>query len=147
MSISIDKAEKWWKGTESGDLKEYLSELAAEVSRIDEFRLARCNCGSSGFRMEADRSEGVAQKTCVSCGVSSFICDSHKYWEDAKPKGLTCTCGAKEFNVGVGFSLRKEKQDIRWLYVGARCLHCGILGCFVDWKVNYSPSLQLLDQV
>jgi hypothetical protein len=35
---------------------------------------------------------------------------------------------------------------VHWLYVGCRCAKCGVLGCMVDWKVAYEPSLQLLDQ-
>ncbi|MGA7753515.1 MAG: hypothetical protein WCB05_11810 [Candidatus Sulfotelmatobacter sp.] len=49
-------------------------------------------------------------------------------------------------NVGVGFSLYDD-GEIRWVYFGERCSACGILGCFAGWKVAYSPSKQLLEQV
>jgi len=49
-------------------------------------------------------------------------------------------------NVGVGFSLYDD-GEVRWLYLGERCSKCGILGCFAGWKVGYSPSKGLLEQV
>jgi len=49
-------------------------------------------------------------------------------------------------HIGIGFSLYDD-GEIRWLYVGERCATCGILGCFAGWKIAYSPSKQLLEQV
>ena len=49
-------------------------------------------------------------------------------------------------DVGVGFSLYDD-GEVRWLCVGERCPKCGILGCFAGWKVGYSPSKGLLEQV
>jgi hypothetical protein len=37
--------------------------------------------------------------------------------------------------------------EVRWLYVGDRYSNCGILGCYAGWKVAYTPSKQLLEQV
>ena len=51
------------------------------------------------------------------------------------------------FNIGVGFALFTDSNDIRWSYVGLRCVGCGLLGCVADWKIDYSPSCQLLEQV
>jgi hypothetical protein len=40
-----------------------------------------------------------------------------------------------------------EDGEVHWLYVGERCVRCGTLGCFAGWKIAYSPSKQLLEQV
>jgi len=50
-------------------------------------------------------------------------------------------------NIGVLFSLYEADGDVRWLYVGVRCVTCGILSCHVDWKIAYGPSNQLIGMV
>jgi hypothetical protein len=144
--MSIDKSAKWWIGTDSNDIKEYLQAYAADGYKVSEFRLGKCSCGSDVFTLLADDDEGCARRTCVSCGQEEFICDSEEFWADASPEEWKCVeCGSDRANVGVGFSLY-EDGEIRWLYVGERCSNCGVLGCFAGWKVAYSPSKQLLDQ-
>ena len=39
-----------------------------------------------------------------------------------------------------------EDGDIRWLWVGLRCLAGGTMGVYEDWKINYGPSNFLLDR-
>ncbi len=91
--------------------------------------------------------EGGARRTCVACGGQEFIADSADYWLD-DPKAdyyCACRCGKEEFAAAVGFSLR-EDGDVRWIFVGLRCLECGLLGVYEDWKISYGPSAYLLDQ-
>jgi hypothetical protein len=146
--MSIDRSGQWWKGTESSDVREYLLAYAEDAYQVHEFRLAKCSCGSEIFNLAADDVSGVAKRTCVSCNSEHFICDSEEFWTDAEPEELACIeCGSKQANIGVGFSLYDHGHDVRWLYVGVRCVECGVLGCFAGWKVAYSPSLDLIEQV
>lgn len=120
---------------------------SAEGYGTQAFRQARCDCGSENFELLADDDEGCAKRLCASCGTEHFICDSEEYWAESAPEKWKCVeCGSTSANVGVGFSLYDD-GEIRWLYVGERCSACGILGCFAGWKVAYSPSKQLLEQV
>jgi len=145
--MTIDTSEKWWKGSAPQDLEEYLRALSSDSYPINEFRLARCTCGSERFLLEADSDESVARRTCAECGKAHFICDSGEFWEDAHPREYKCvTCKSKEANVGVGFALYDHKTAVHWVYVGCRCAKCGVLGCMVDWKIGYEPSLQLLNE-
>jgi hypothetical protein len=145
--MSIDRSGKWWIGVGSEDIKEYLEAYSADGYKSSKFRLAKCTCGGDTFYLFADDEEGCAKRTCTSCGASHFICDSEEYWATASPEQWKCVdCGSKEANIGIGFSLY-EDGEVRWLYVGERCFSCGILGCFAGWKVAYSPSKQLFDQV
>jgi hypothetical protein len=144
--MSIDKSGKWWVGTSVDDLKEYLEAFSADGYRVHEFRPAKCKCGGETFEVLADDDEGCAKRTCTSCAMGQFICDSEEYWSDATPEQWKCIeCGFTSANVGIGFSLY-EDGEVRWLYVGERCANCGILGCFAGWKIAYSPSKQLLEQ-
>jgi hypothetical protein len=148
--MTIDKTGNWWVGTEPEDTAEYLVAYRAEGYAIDETRICRCACGSVTFSLQADPDEGCAKRTCVACNATHFICDSAEYWSEASPQPWACaSCGNQKCNLGVGFSLYEEedqRRDVRWISVGNRCTKCGTLGNFVDWKVGYGPSDQLLGQ-
>jgi hypothetical protein len=149
--MAIDKSGQWWVGSESDDIREYLVAYRCEGYDVHEVRLCRCGCGSAEFRLEADRLEGCAQRTCTDCGTPHLVCDSAEYWEEAEPESWTCTqCGSPTCNLGVGFSLYEpeggDPPDVRWISVGCRCSACGTLGCVVDWKVGYGPSNALIGQ-
>jgi hypothetical protein len=144
--MSIDKSGKWWIGTSVDDLREYLEAYSADNYCIHEFRPAKCKCGGETFELLADDDEGCAKRTCTSCAIGKFICDSEEYWSDSTPEQWKCIeCGSTSANIGVGFSLY-EDGEVRWLYVGERCANCGILGCLAGWKIAYSPSKQLLER-
>jgi len=146
--VSIDTSGKWWIGSEPVDIQGFLKEYSSQGHEVNEFRLARCDCGSEVFYLDADDTEGAAKRQCVKCGKEHFICDSEEYWGETDPKWCMCVeCGGESVNVGVGFSLYEDTGDVRWLYVGVRCVTCGILGCFAGWKVAYGPSHHLLDRV
>jgi len=147
--MTIDTSGKWWVGSEPQDVRDFLEAYAEDGYSINDFRLAKCTCGSISFKLEADDNEGVARRTCATCGESHFICDSEKFWSDAQPELWECVeCGCEHANVGIGFSLYDEDPTgIRWLYVGERCSQCGVLGCFADWKIAMSDVLHLMDKV
>jgi hypothetical protein len=149
--VAIDRSSKWWRGSDAADVHEYLKLYKAEGYPLHETRLCKCVCGSIEFGLKADRNGGCAERTCAACEAKHLICDSAEYWEDAEPQNWQCTeCGWQICNLGVGFSLYDEEggaaRDVRWISVGERCANCGILGCYVDWKVGYGPSHHLLDQ-
>lgn len=48
----------------------------------------------------------------------------------------------KQFNVRIGFD-RRENGDVRWVYEGERCVNCGTLGSFLDWKIDYGPTAEM----
>ena len=149
--MAIDKSGEWWTGSQAAVIERFLIDLAAEEGTIPirRYRAVACDCGGDAFRLSGDDEEGCARRTCVACKSSRFICDSGDYWSEAEPEDLVCHgCGADVFNVGVGFSISKgPAPDVQWVTVGQRCIGCGVLGSFVDWKISYSPSIHLIDQV
>ena len=146
--MSIDTSGKWWIGSEPADIRGFLEVYAPEGYEVHDFRLAACPCGSDSFHLDADDNEGVAKRSCVKCSAEHFLCDSEEYWDEARPEHWKCVdCDSEETNVGVGFSLYEDDQEIRWLYVGCRCAKCGVLGCFAGWKIAYAPSRHLLEKV
>jgi hypothetical protein len=144
--MAIHTLDQWWYGTESEDIRAYLEALSKRSYAVHQFRLARCGCGSVEFAVEVDDPAGVARRTCKGCGRQHFICDSGEFWDEADPKVWKCNCGSTTANVGVGFSLYDD-GEIKWLFVGLRCVQCGMLGSVAGWKIGYSPSLHLMDRV
>lgn len=39
----------------------------------------------------------------------------------------------------IGF-IRRENGNVKWVYVGNRCIECGTLGSCLDWKIDYEPT-------
>lgn len=31
----------------------------------------------------------------------------------------------------------ETRDDVRWLYLGCRCVTCGLTACYGDWKNEY----------
>jgi hypothetical protein len=143
--MPIDRSGTWWKGTDFGDLAEYLRELTADGYPADRIVQSICACGHTAFRLLADQDEGCARRQCAACGEVAFICDSAEYWEEAEPEKVRCPRKHDVFDVGVGFSMRADEPDeVKRITVGTRCVNCGTLASPVDWKIDYSPSSQLL---
>ena len=146
--MTIYRSGEWWKGSCFDDLAEYIVALETEGYSIGRVLQARCSCGHTVFGLQADWRQGCALRTCASCGKATFICDSEEYWkeEETEPETVKCVCGGEKLEIGVGFSFRDE-NEIRWITVGHRCVTCGTLASYVNWKINYGPSIQLLDMV
>jgi len=106
--MSIDKSGKWWIGTSVDDLREYLEAYSADNYCIHEFRPAKCKCGGETFELLADDDEGCAKRTCTSCAIGKFICDSEEYWSDATPEQWKCIeCGSTSANIALVFPCMK----------------------------------------
>jgi hypothetical protein len=142
----IDMSGKWWKGGSAEDLNEYLRILSEDSYPVNEFRLALCPCGSDKFLLEVKDEEEAGKCICSACSKARFVCDSEESWKGRSRKFKCIECKGKEANIGIGFSLYDDLSAVRWVYVGCRCPVCGVLGCMIDWKIDYAPSLQFLEQ-
>lgn len=145
---AITKARDAWRGDSAEDLDEYLVAYSESIGRpIGQITRAKCDgCGSETFLLRVDVDEGCAQRTCSSCGRSAWMFDSADYAEDAELGDATCPCGGRVFNAAGGFAMRDD-GEISWVFVGLRCNIDGVLGCYTDWKIDYSPTSHLLTQV
>lgn len=142
--MSIDRSGTWWRGSDAGDIDEYLRECTADGYPAGKIRRSACaSCGATVFGLRGDPDEGSARRTCRGCGLKAFIADSEETWADSEPRTCRCPCGGRDFEVAVAFSLRDD-GDVRWVTVGSRCTACGILGSFADWGIDYGPSGHLL---
>jgi hypothetical protein len=148
MGGVIDKSGSHWKGDGFDDLADYVRQYTAANQYPAELVVQSvCStCGESAFNLSLDDEEGCAERRCVKCSQTAFIGDSEEFWSDAEPGAATCPCDLDVFDIAVGFSLRPD-GDVQWISVGCRCTACGILGVYVDWNIDYSPTVQLLSAV
>lgn len=131
------------------------ADLRAEITRYSEqnayvaqhFADAVCRCGAGTFRLLLDDEEGAAVRRCVSCSAEHSIGDSGEYLADAELAECACPCGGDQFEVTAGVSLYGRTEDVRWLYLGCRCVACGLVAVYGDWKCEYEGYRGLLERV
>jgi hypothetical protein len=145
--VAVNESKEWWTGDTAADLDTYLAAFTADAYTAERFVHATCaSCHGTTFALRADDAEGCAQRVCTGCGLATFMLDSETYAEDAELDDAQCPCGGQVFELAVGFALFDD-GEVRWVYVGARCVSDGVLGVYIEWKVDYSPSTALFAQV
>jgi hypothetical protein len=131
----IDKSKEYWHGDRAEDIIEYLNEYSE--NEIDKTVIVKCKqCGSDVFTFNIDADGGVIEATCTACKQKRLLLDSEDYWEESEPENAKCLCKKNQHNVAVGF-VHRETGDVKWVYIGNRCVSCGMLGSFGDWKISY----------
>jgi hypothetical protein len=140
--MAIDKTGEYWHGDSKEDIIEFLNEYTD--NEVEKIALVECSqCKSDVFTFKYDDDEGGIEVTCAKCKKKKLLLDSEEYWEDCEPEQAECSlCQNKKFNVAVGFIYRKEESEkvVKWVYIGNRCTKCGVLGSFLDWKIDYAPT-------
>ena len=91
--------------------------------------------------------KGQQSVSCVSCHAEHPIGDSDEYLEDAELGECACPCSAEVFEITVGVSLYDESDDVRWLYLGCRCVACEMVAVYGDWKNEFEGYQNLLARV
>jgi hypothetical protein len=135
------------RGTTFEDLADFLKRPEPDAYEVGAVRECICrSCGGRSFEVAVLEEGNAAKRNCLTCGEHEFIADSADYWDDNLDVAYcACPCGEEEFAAAVGFSLR-DTGDVRWIYLGLRCLACDVLGIYEDWKVSYGPSAFLLER-
>ena len=115
----------------------------------DHFAIAECKeCGCRVFTVVMNEEQGVAARTCTSCGAEHGIADSDNYFDDVdEVEELECTCDCNRFEVMAAVSLYADSEDVRWFYLGCECVECGLSGVYGDWKCEFIGYQTLLDNV
>ena len=126
------------------------------------------DCGGRAFHVALDDEAGCAERACTACGGTALLADSADYWPEAELVECECPCGGDVFAVAVGFGSGEgdgdvqgygrgagfgvgavragDRDDVRWVSIGLRCLRDGTVGVYTDWKIDYSPSGHLRGQ-
>jgi len=144
--VTVTKRGSTGTGTDAADLDEYLRAFAAggyAVADVVPAVCVACAPTTAGFAVALDDEVGAAARRCLACHVEVSMLDSKDHLEDADLGDAARPCGGQQFDVAVGFAFL-EDQEVRWVSVGLRRRTDGLLGVYVDWKLDYSPSRHLL---
>jgi hypothetical protein len=146
MSLRKRKGQAY--GDVQADIPLYLFEYSTELGYpTQQYADAVCACSNRTFALALDETEGAAVRTCTACKLTHPMADSDEYLDAAELDECACPCGAEAFELTVGVSLYEGTNDVRWLYVGARCAKCGLIGCYGDWKNEFIDFTALLSRV
>ncbi|MFO0570075.1 MAG: hypothetical protein U0263_30810 [Polyangiaceae bacterium] len=111
----------------------------------------KCKCGakvmsaaygSGTFFIAGDDRDGGALLICGDCDAEGFVADSQTYMRPRltrEGQWRECFCRKRDFQVVVGAAFYADSSDVRWWYVGGRCVHYGVQGVYVDWKDDGTP--------
>jgi len=132
----------------SKEIEAKLREYSADSYPVSHFARAVCKCGHDVFTLAMNEEEGVAVRWCCHCDDEHGIGDSDDYIDEVESiEECSCKCKGKEFQIVCGVSLYAKSKDVRWFYVGCRCVKCGLAGCYGDWKNEYIDYRKLLKRV
>lgn len=147
--MALRKRGKWWYGDAQSDIRDELVRYSTENSYVAvHFADAVCGCGGRVFGLMIDDNEGVAVRTCTTCDAGQHpIGDSAEYMEDAELQECACRCKAEAFEITTGVALYEGTEAVKWIYVGCRCVKCGLTGVFGDWKNEFEDYRTLLSKV
>ncbi|MGL6073535.1 MAG: hypothetical protein ACRC8S_05155 [Fimbriiglobus sp.] len=147
--MALQKRGKWRYGDSQTDISAEIARYSKEVGYLAEhFADALCHCGGRVFGLLLDDTQGVASRVCVACDAEAHpIGDSAEFMDEAEEEECACPCGEEAFEITVGVSLYADSEDVRWLYLGCRCLACKLTAVYGDWKNEFIGYRELLARV
>jgi len=134
-------------GDSQADIAGYLRAYSSQGYPAEHFADAACGCANRTFILSVDETQGAAVRKCTACELEHPIGDSGEYLDEAELEECGCPCGAVGLELTVGVALYTGSQDVRWIYIGARCPQCGLTGCYGDWKNEFLGYKELLSRV
>ncbi|MGR8932875.1 MAG: hypothetical protein ACU837_00625 [Gammaproteobacteria bacterium] len=145
--MALKKKGRYWYGTTTDD-------VCVEIIRYSKlngyeavaFSESACSCGSHNFKLESDEEEGAAKRICSSCGEVILMGDSEEYATDANFYDHVCVCDGEIFELVSGVALYQGSEDVRWYYIGCRCIECSLVGVFADWKCEAGNASAFLSK-
>jgi len=146
--MTLRKKGRFWYGTTAEDVQaEVLRYSTLNGCEAVKFALSACACSGKTFRLETDDDEGVARRTCTSCGTGHFMGDSESFAAEAALEAHECVCDGETFELLSGVALYEGSNDARWHYIGCRCSRCNLTGVFADWKCEAGDADEFLAKV
>ena len=146
--VALRTKGKFRYGDAQSDLRDELARYSrANAYPIEHFADAVCVCGNTTFALSLDDDEGAAVRVCARCEREHPIGDSADYFEDAELGECACPCGGEQFEISAGVALYAESDNVKWFYIGCRCVACELVACYGDWKNEYEDYRELLKRV
>jgi hypothetical protein len=140
--MTIRKRGKFWYGDSAADIRQVLANDYRKSYPPTVFADAVCECGGRVFSLEVVEDYGEVTWFCKTCTAMYLFHDQeiNGYYEgEADCEGEDCLCPCDQrrtsyFEITVGAALYEDSEDVRWLYIGCRCVACGLTACYADWN-------------
>lgn len=145
--MALRKTGKYHYGDDCPDIQDELRDYSDYRYPATHFANVSCSCGATIFHVQLDDEVGAAIRICQTCGREHAIADSAEYLAEATLEECECPCDGVLFEMSVGVALYVKSADVRWLYLGLRCVRCGLVACYGDWKNEYIGYEDLLQRV
>jgi hypothetical protein len=142
--MALRKKKQHWHGDDHADVVAFLRECSAAEYPAEHFANAICAaCKGDTFAIQLEEGSGVV-RTCSRCKVAHPVGDSAEYLGEGELDECQCPCGEETFQLTIGVALYAESADVKWLYVGLRCVACGLIGNYGDWKNEFEDYRRFL---
>ena len=146
--MTLRKRGKYRYGDIQIDIREEIARYSeSNAYKADHYADCLCECEGRAFRLLLDDETGAAVRRCVSCSAEHPIGDSDEYLAEAELGECACPCAGEEFEITVGVSLYEGSEDVKWFYLACRCLKCGLVAVYGDWKNEFEDYRGLLARV
>ena len=147
--MSNDNNPIFGHGYHPEDIIKFLDEYPE--NEISKTVIVKCRqCGSNIFTCLIDAFEGVIEVGCTACGTKRFLLDVDEWGDEDEPEYVECPLCEEnkmnQFNIAVGFVYRAS-GDVKWVYIGNRCISCGVIESCGDWRINYGPTDEMESNV
>lgn len=145
--MALSRKGEFWYGTSREDLEqEVRSYSQGNTYLAAKFASPRCECGSETFKLQSDEEVGAVRRECAACGVRHLMGDSDEYADQANFDNHICMCDSEIFELAPSVALYAGSNDVRWFYVGCRCISCNLVGVFVDYKCEAGDAYRFLEK-
>jgi hypothetical protein len=146
--MALVKRGQYFYGDGAADIAEELRRYSRTNGYVAaRFAEAVCTCAGRHFSLWVDDTQGAAVRVCASCNLRHAMADSSKYLHVARLEECECPCGGGAFEITAGAALYEDSEEVRWLYIGCRCVRCGLTACYADWKYDGDSAAELLRNV
>jgi hypothetical protein len=140
--MALRQRGEHWYGDTAADIREVLAHHYSHHYPATVFADAVCDCGGRVFSLQIDEEYGEAAWFCRDCDAQYLFHDRdiNGYYEgdpeaDTECCGCPCTDrGASYFEITVEACLYDDSEGVRWIYIGCRCVACGLTACYADWN-------------
>jgi hypothetical protein len=143
--MALVEKDGQYYGDAQADVRDCLRQYSADEQPAEHFADAVCSCGSRQFQLAIDEESRVAARLCTACENERVMADGDARIEQAELEICECLCGADVFEITLGIAVDTDRQNASWLYVGCRCVTCGLAGCYGDWQHETGDYQTVLD--
>ncbi len=145
--MALQERGEYWYGDSAADIRALMARHAEIGDPIEVVRDAVCECGGTVFSVLIDDEYQEVAWFCRACHTQYLfhtrpVAGPYDGDPESDVEGFRCPCtdrGGSYFEVAVGVSLYRGSDDVDFVYLGCRCVACGLTGYMTEaWhRIEY----------